>query len=689
MVMPHGLLAVMLAGAGLANAKLNTEGPHGPPYVLVGDIQVPVEGTHRQADPLGASPFMGKANLWPGGSLRYAIATDSTNSADPAPYLSNDDARISWAVAHLEEKTCIRMSKCASPATCEEPYIRFRSYASGCNSPMGNTGRVNTINLASRCSRGTVVHEILHSLGVQHEHVRFDRDEYVTVNANNLEPGKTFSKYGASGRDLGAYDYGSIMHYPSTAYSINGKPTIEAPQPIGQDSGLSAGDIATIDFLYNGCSAVFAAPVCMASRDEHKTYEINPYQQFQCQFNVEWTAGENVYVSYSLTTAPASSMTFPQGALLNDSDSRRVVFTPSFLDMDKVYTVAATFTAATDAALSTTCSTTVRVVPGPTYVDVKTGHMSNAKTNGEVSIVLFGSGSDAAGDAVMDSPDTGDITTVVVLSKVAPETVERASISLLSGNDWYAEYLMIGDRIAVFDRWVESDSSVFFADFTKSKRYSVMVKTGTLTSAGTDSNIWLTVVGSLGETRAVLLNPRLSGNAFENGDTDTLDFDGRDVGTISSLKVKSDGAFAGSDWDLDYVEVNSQRACFRRWIEEGTYTQAVLGSCDWKVYSVVVKTGTRSGAGTDSNIWLTVIGDRSETNAVKLNPLLSGDAFENGDTDRLTFSNRDVGNIVSVKVQSDGMYAGSDWDLSYITVNSKTAIFNTWIEEGTYTRTVQ
>ncbi|KAJ9448212.1 hypothetical protein DIPPA_02281 [Diplonema papillatum] len=210
-------------------------------------------------------------------------------------------------------------------------------------------------------------------------------------------------------------------------------------------------------------------------------------------------------------------------------------------------------------------------------VGVKTGHVSNAGTNGGISIVLYGSGTGgyAAGDALLDSPDQGDVSTVVVLSTAALQTVQSVSISLLNGNDWYAEHVTIGDQIAVFDRWLESGSS-FNAGFTQGKTYSVTVKTGTRSGAGTDSNIRLTVVGSLGvATRAVLLNPRLSGNAFENGDTDSLEFDGRDVGSISSLTVESDGKYFWADWYLDYIEVNGERATFNRWIEEGTYTQAV------------------------------------------------------------------------------------------------------------------
>ncbi|KAJ9465799.1 hypothetical protein DIPPA_19208 [Diplonema papillatum] len=210
-------------------------------------------------------------------------------------------------------------------------------------------------------------------------------------------------------------------------------------------------------------------------------------------------------------------------------------------------------------------------------VDVKTGHVDSAGTNGDIAIVLYGSGTGgyAAGDALLESPDKDGVDTVVVVSTAALQTVQSASVSLLNGNDWYAEHVKVGSQIAVFDRWLESGSS-FNAGFTQGKTYSVTVKTGTRSGAGTDSNIRLTVVGSLGvATRAVLLNPRLSGDAFENGDTDSLAFYGRDVGSIFSLTVESDGKYHGSDWDLDYIEVNGERATFNRWIEEGPYTQTV------------------------------------------------------------------------------------------------------------------
>lgn len=68
------------------------------------------------------------------------------------------------------------------------------------------------------------------ALGFYHMQNAYDRDEYVTVNWENVWPGKehNFIKY--SNTEVThfntTYDYASIMHYSPYAYSKNGEPTI-------------------------------------------------------------------------------------------------------------------------------------------------------------------------------------------------------------------------------------------------------------------------------------------------------------------------------------------------------------------------------------------------------------------------------------------------------------------------------
>ena len=328
--------------------------------IVEGDIQVPREG--RSGKALSASPLTRQSQLFPLGKVRYYIETEAVDDDEATP-MPADDARVLGAVADWEAKTCIRFTKCASAAGCARPYIKFIA-GGGCSSPVGTySTRVNKIILGSGCSTGTVIHEIGHSLGMLHEQSRKDRDEYVIVDLTAVQKGfeDNFDKMGSYGRDLGAYDYGSIMHYFGTAFSNGNGKTIIAPEPIGQRSSLSSGDVAAIQFMYNECSANYARPTCMPSIDTTQTHLIPHSKAWNMDFNVMYKSSKSVRVSYAGTTVPAGQIAYSRaaGTNLGNIGSTELTFTPSAAVAGKTFTLSTTFTG-TDGP-STTCAVSVRV----------------------------------------------------------------------------------------------------------------------------------------------------------------------------------------------------------------------------------------------------------------------------------------------------------------------------------------
>ena len=168
------------------------------------------------------------------------------------PNLPNQQ-RVTDAIAHWESRTNYRFPR----RTTEADYITFRP-AGGCSSMVGRQGGQQFVNLADGCSMGSTIHEIGHVVGLWHEQSREDRDSFVRIQWENIQPGKehNFNQHITDGDDVGPYDYGSIMHYPRKAFSKNGLDTIVPTNPasatIGQRTALSPGDIAAANSICSG-----------------------------------------------------------------------------------------------------------------------------------------------------------------------------------------------------------------------------------------------------------------------------------------------------------------------------------------------------------------------------------------------------------------------------------------------------
>jgi hypothetical protein len=136
-------------------------------------------------------------------------------------------------------------------------------YGNGCSAHVGHVApQQSTMTLQQNgCFYSkTIQHELMHVIGFFHEQSRPDRDEFLQINLQNVESSMAhnFDKYawGSSVFQQGsAYDYASIMHYGTTAFSMNGKPTMvprKAGVTIGNAQVLSPTDVAEIRHFY-GC----------------------------------------------------------------------------------------------------------------------------------------------------------------------------------------------------------------------------------------------------------------------------------------------------------------------------------------------------------------------------------------------------------------------------------------------------
>jgi hypothetical protein len=165
------------------------------------------------------------------------------------------------------------------PRTTETDYVRIE-YSDMCASWVGRVGGMQEMYLHPNClTQGTVSHEWLHVLGYFHEHSRTDRDDYVTINEENVIPealGNFNKRSAANTDDLGiGYDYSSVMHYGAYDFSISPgvlKTIDSGVNAIGSDF-MSEMDIKQARLLYKCLDGPrqnldFCSDDCLCEEDE-------------------------------------------------------------------------------------------------------------------------------------------------------------------------------------------------------------------------------------------------------------------------------------------------------------------------------------------------------------------------------------------------------------------------------------
>lgn len=173
---------------------------------------------------------------WPGGVVYFEIMEDLKQFSDT----------IKGALMEIMKYSCIRFSE-------DDKHLERIQVinGSGCWAELGyEVGKITRVSLGVGCRRDTImIHEFLHSLAIDHEHSRPDRDKYIKIlNEQLQEYDVVFEKDNAARVENFEieYDYRSIMHFGHAMKPLDSR-YIDV---IGMTRGLSFRDIKLINLAY-------------------------------------------------------------------------------------------------------------------------------------------------------------------------------------------------------------------------------------------------------------------------------------------------------------------------------------------------------------------------------------------------------------------------------------------------------
>ena len=203
-------------------------------------------------------------NTWPGGVIPFQLAND----LDPA-------VESEMMLAMNEWESLINVQFVPRTTQSDHIFIQNSTSPNYSNSAVGRSGGRQILNAWRTHTRRVFVHELGHALGFFHEQSRTDRDQYVTIQFDNISTDGCFGlpcwfnfTVETFSNTYGPYDFASIMHYKQCSFSQCGSDacdadpatcrTIEVLPPyaaqwqneIGTASHPSFWDTRVMSFLY-------------------------------------------------------------------------------------------------------------------------------------------------------------------------------------------------------------------------------------------------------------------------------------------------------------------------------------------------------------------------------------------------------------------------------------------------------
>ncbi|CAF2713886.1 unnamed protein product [Rotaria sp. Silwood2] len=340
-------------------------------------------------------------------------------------------------------------------------------------------------------------------------------------------------------------------------------------------------------------------------------------------------------------------------------------------------------------------------------VDVYTGNKTNAGTDANVFINIFGECGDTGERPLKYSIKGGN---KFERNKVDSFIIEAVSLKQIRkiriGHDgsgssagWFLDKIVIHSEDQCYDpatfechRWIaedEDDGQIVreltlqtAAQHLDKITYNIRIKTGDVLQAGTDADVYLKIFGENSDTDKIQLRTTDNiSNKFERNRIDHFTFEFDDLGKIKHIIIGHNGKNPASKWFLDWIEIDipMQGELYRfvcnRWLDKSERDDKIeldltpsnrIKKSSVIPYEVIVFTGDKSDAGIDAQVFIQMYGLNGKTEEIILKN--TSDTFKRKAIDKFKIEAYDIGQIEKIRIGHYSEKFNSAWYLEKVLI---------------------